>query len=162
MIINIGTKLNSNFLGNTAKNAWNQCNQTHYYQIWVSCLYTFFTNIQGSIISLLTFHIHYFRLIKRIFYLDLIYKAIIRDLNLTISPILLLAKFFLYLKLFYLSTSLLLKACSLMNIILNVVILLSFFKKILYNINNPRWLKKIIALTQVLAKYRYIAIRKEI
>lgn len=70
--------------------------------------------------------------------------------------------FFLYLKFFYVSESLLLKAYFLRNTILNVVILFNFFKKILYKTNKPRWLKKVLVLTWASAKYKYIAIRRKV
>lgn len=102
------------------------------------------------------------RPIVGIFYLDLIQKPIVTDLKLTISIIFLLATFFLYLKLSYISINLLLKACSLINTVLEIIILISFPKKILYKTNKLNWLRKVIPLTQALVEYQYIIIRRKI
>lgn len=155
-------KLDSNSLGNAAKNAWNQYNQMHCCQTWVLCLYTFSTSIWGSIISFFASHIYFFRSIAGIFYLDLIHKAKVIDLNLTISLIPLSATFSLYSKLFYIPISFLLKVYSLINIVLDMVIFFSFLKKMLYKINKLKWLKKIIVSTQAPTIYKDIVIKKEI
>lgn len=93
-IIGMDAELNDDFSRNAAKKAWNPCNQTYCYQTSVPCLYTFSTSIQRSIISLLAFYIYFFRPVAGIFHPDLIYKAIVTDLNLKISPILHRQRFF--------------------------------------------------------------------
>lgn len=162
-IIGMGAELESDSPGNAAKNAWNRYDQTHCWRIWVPWLpYTFAASTWGSIMSLLALHIHCLRPVAGILYPALIHNGIVTDLNLTVSPILLLVTFSLYLKLSHVPTSLLLEACSLMNAPLDVVILLSFCKRTLYKTDKPRWLRRVIALTQALAKYRYIIIRSGI
>lgn len=160
LIIGMGTKLKNDFSENTIKNAWNQYDQMHCCQIWVLCLHTFSTNIWGLIISLFASYIYSFRSIAGIFHSDLIYKTIVTNLNFIIFPIFLPVTFFLYLKLSHISTSLLLNVCFLMNTILNMGIPLNFLKKILYETDKPKWLRKVIALTRALAKYRYIAVKR--
>lgn len=60
------------------------------------------------------------------------------DLNFIISLILLLITFCQYSKLSHMPTNLLLDACFEMNAIVNIMILLNFLIKILYEIEIPR------------------------
>lgn len=88
--------------------------------------------------SLLGSQIHCLRPITGIFHPDLIYNAIVKDLNFTVSSILLLATFSLYSKLSHVPISRLLEARSLINTTLDVVILLSFLMRMLYKIEMRR------------------------
>lgn len=56
--------------------------------------------------------------------------------------------------------SLQLEAYLLMKMALDMVILLNFFKSILYKIERPKWLRKVIISNFELIEYMYIAIRR--
>lgn len=110
-------------------------------------LYTFATSTLKLIMSLFTFHIYCFKPDTRIFHLVLIHNAIVTNPNLTVSLIFLPITFSLSLKLSHRSTSLLLETCFVINEIVDMIIFLNFLKKILYKINNPRYMRRVIALT---------------
>lgn len=138
-ILGMFAELESDFWGNVAKNAWNWCDWIHCCQTWVpSRPYIFAPNTSRLIMSLFVFHIYCFRPNARILYQALIHNTIVTDLNLTISLILLRATFSLYSKLSHILTSLLLKACSLMNAVLDVIIFPNFLKKMLYKTDKPK------------------------
>lgn len=162
-ITGMNVELKRHFPRNAAKNAWNRCDQIHFCQTSVPWgLYTFVISSCGSIMSLLAFHIYCFSPAVGILHPALIYNAIVIDLNFTIFLIFLPATFSRYSKLSYMPTSLLLEACSLMNVILDIVIFLSFLIKTLYETEMPRWLRRVIASIRASAEYRYIAIRRGI
>lgn len=144
---------NRSFARKTAWKALNLWNQLYF--VWVllaSRPNTLISNFQGSKYSLFVSHISCFKPVDRIFYLFLIYKAIVIDLNFTILPIFSPAIFSQYLNLSQVPISLQLMACYLIKATLDDIILLSFFKSTLYNTKKPKWLKKEIASTLALTE----------
>lgn len=135
LITGMDTKLVRDSLRNAIKNARSWFDLTH--SCWISVPYgshTFISSFSRSTISLLASYIHKFRPDIGILHLTLVYNAIVTDLKLIMSSNLLSAMFSLYLKLFRVPSSLLFEPCSLINVVLNVVILLSIFMKIVYKI----------------------------
>lgn len=82
------------------------------------------------------FYIYFFRPINRIFYIFLIQKAIVINLNFIILLILFFITFSQYSKLFYMPTSLKLDIYSLIKVVLDKIIFFDLFKSILHNIKR--------------------------
>lgn len=156
LIVGIDMVYNSFSSRNLALKVLNQCERTHYLRMLLSTgPKTFSITSRACNKSLVISHIDCFRSIEGICQPFLIQRAIVTNLNFAVSPTSSAYTFSRYSKLSHDPISLQLVLCFFIHTMLKEVISFSFFCNTSYETEIPRWFKRVIALTLVLAQYKY-------